>query len=245
MALQLYTLCLTKVGSSLLHPVLSGSGSTGIILENFECLPNLHPRDGPWWLSWGSCRVPDLDVSQGHARWQPRILSNVSRDPTSLGLEIRSIVGEDHWADLCLLVPTSGQVKIPTTQLAFKAGPGVRTLPDNLGNGSSLSHLCDRSGCVSCEHLTLELAHANNLRRQRCPGVTLVTTSLADGFPTIVHESPCAHATGHSHLELLATSCRKIHIVMMARGAIEAINREIQVFAAAATAPWSSDPALG
>lgn len=75
-------------------------------------------------------------------------------------------------------------------------------LPLNAGAGGSLSHLCDKRGCVRVSHLEVTSEHATNLARQRCRGPSLLVFR-----GRIVQEHLCAHAQGGTREELLRNSC--------------------------------------
>lgn len=85
-------------------------------------------------------------------------------------------------------------------------------LPLNLGSGSSVSHLCDQTGCVRKDHLEVAIVHQTNMNRQRCVGMTLVV--IAD---FIVAEIACKHAAG-TYFEKLTTCCRKVQVLEVGLG---------------------------
>lgn len=84
-------------------------------------------------------------------------------------------------------------------------------LPSNLGSGSSVSHLCDRIGCIKLEHLEISSQHQENLTRQRCQGLTLVIADVL-GAPQILTINPCVHGI---RLGGVKGTCRKLRLVTL------------------------------
>jgi len=73
-----------------------------------------------------------------------------------------------------------------------------------------VSHHCDETGCIAVNHLSSALHHIDNLARQRCLGVLLVTFN-----DIILMERPCSHATASSEAVALQTSCRKVQTIRL------------------------------
>ena len=96
-------------------------------------------------------------------------------------------------------------VKLPCHHVAYNADllrRGTAPLPLDAGAGGSLSHTCDKRGCVRVSHLEVTSEHRDNLNRQRCQGPSLLVFR-----GVIVQERPCAHAQGERHEERLRNSC--------------------------------------
>jgi hypothetical protein len=74
--------------------------------------------------------------------------------------------------------------------VAYAAHPAraEAPIPENAGAGGSISHNCDTQGCCKIQHLEATPKHQDNMDRQRCSGVTLITYK-----GVIVQEIPCAH----------------------------------------------------
>lgn len=141
----------------------------------------------------------------------------------------------ETWRNLKSLAGPNGQVKIPCHHLAFVAGNAGVEIPNNMGAGASMSHLCDSRGCIRETHLELTLQHVDNLERQRCPGVILIVS-----LDLIIHELPCAHARGNSTEERIATSCRKLVMVWLPDASTSALVENYQQYNNALATPWSS-----
>lgn len=75
------------------------------------------------------------------------------------------------------------------------------------GRGASVSHRCDGGECIRPEHVVFTRAHRDNMARQRCAGLVLVTRQ-----GVIIEEKPCVHDSqpadpGHHD------TCRHISVV--------------------------------
>lgn len=109
-------------------------------------------------------------------------------------------------------------------------------LPDNLGMGSSISHLCDTAGCISVDHLEYVPAHVTNLNRQRCLGVTLIVS-----LDLIIHEVPCQHGVGDTVEARISSSCRKLRMVQLPPYSVTALfENHTQIAEAMQSSPLSS-----
>jgi len=218
-----------------------GEGFTTEGLRALDCLPTNVPRTGGWYADWACCDVINLSLRGGHPRWQPRVLAGglTPANPTAVGRLIKDVLREQSWNELKLQASGSGQVKIPCHHLAFLAfvmgGVGI---PDNMGAGASMSHLCDTVGCIRQDHLELTLQHMDNLERQRCRGVTLIVT-----LDLIIHEVPCDHGRGLSAPERIASSCRRVKIIWLPDASVRGLltnHQEIAFAMAASSSPPSS-----
>lgn len=106
-------------------------------------------------------------------------------------------------------------VKILCHHIAYnhiaKQNPGVYPpLPENLGAGSSISHLCD-SACVTTAHLVAAGEHSQNLARQRCPGVVLLCKS-----GVILQVVDCPHFRRDENGIVAEPNCVRIKVIELA-----------------------------
>jgi hypothetical protein len=201
-----------------------------------SCLPGNQPRTGAWYVSWATCSVATYLGSQ-HPRWQPTIVKpGTTSTPLAEGNahSLKDKLAPQKWGRLKNLASTNGQVKIPLHHLAFRfQNPGVQ-LPANLGHGASISHLCDRHGCVRPEHLELTIQHANNLERQRCMGVALVV-----GADVIIHEVPCPHGVGLTSEARINSSCRKLRMIWLPSASLDHLFKVHEDMLSALNLPFS------
>lgn len=193
-----------------------------------ELKSGINSRDGSWYLSLIRCHISGLSAADGHPRVQVDVLS---KGETQNGLlsRVKAAVGKEASDRFIRLGDSLGsgkpgrkQIKLQAHHVAFRAASedGVNIVPLNAGKGGSISHLCDVKGCVRGDHLESTPAHAQNMARQRCHGVRLLTFANQ-----IVQETPCAHGRGKGDTlgEILA-SCRKVSILEVSAGAADIIQ---------------------
>lgn len=106
----------------------------------------------------------------------------------------------------------SVQRKVFTHVLAY-ASTHEEPLPV-LGRGASIDHLCGQKACSNPSHLTLAVAHRDNVARIGCLGVTLIVAGQS-----IVHMVPCPHASGDG-LTALRSGCAKVHVIRLPQGLV-------------------------
>jgi hypothetical protein len=208
----------------------------GPLPVNLSCLAGNHPRDGNWYYQWATCRTYNY-TGQGYPRWQPTVRkrgSILTPDRDGNGRAMKGVMSKDRWDRLKHLANANGQVKIPVHHLMFRATHPDIAIPDNMGQGASMSHLCDRRECVRSEHLELTEHHVDNLERQRCTGVILIVAA-----DVIVHEVPCPHSVGETNARRIDSSCRKIRMVCLPNDAIEHLVGTFQTILALAALPFS------
>lgn len=164
-------------------------------------------RNGTWWQDHITCECSPRKGAG--ARWQPRIRAASNKALTSLGRWFTDQFRETRVKKL------PDQPKIPEAQLVWMHMHLQTAVPEDLGNGSSMSHFCDRGFggsdpwcCVRESHITWEASHQANMDRQRCSGNTLI---IYRG--RIVKVSVCRHSTGDGLSERLNTSCRRVFII--------------------------------
>lgn len=210
------------------------SGST---VEVLRTLTNTveQSRSGAWYANeFARCTVP-VTAAAAHGRYQIKI--NASSSASQMGVMTQALSRLDTERGSSLLAefralpgdPDSENavVKITRHVLAYAAGrsEGDAEIPLNLGAGSSISHLCDTTGCIEKSHLRVELAHKDNLVRQRCRGVRLTVSTWNR---RILQEEPCVHGNAKagdvpssskvmpealSLEDQLLLSCRKVQLV--------------------------------
>lgn len=163
--------------------------------------------DGQFWISWLRCH---RKTGEDYPRHQPKLSSDRPGSGSQV-TRLREKLSQDGWRsfnELALRTP-GRQPKIPAHHLALRAKAGER-LPSNLGSGSSVSHLCDNKNCINPEHMEVAEEHSANLRRQRCPGVTVIEFGQR-----VLQVQSCPHGNGLTHLSRLNNSCRRIHVVRL------------------------------
>jgi hypothetical protein len=146
-----------------------------------------------------------------HPRWDIRLLTpgRVSDMATgTVGGDLKIKLGPLLWEKLKGMIPRSDlNVKFNMHHIAYLLNTkrDAAPIPDNVGRGGSISHICDRTGCIKPDYLQATPLHRRNLDRQRCPGV-LIIHYLGEIF-----ENPCLHAVDEVTLEeKIDLSCRKI-----------------------------------
>lgn len=160
-----------------------------------------HP--GTWWVDLCQCEIVELK-SPDHPRWQVDLngagkSSNVAK--------VREVLSAESFGRL-EETSTEGNkrmVKLPCHHVAYNADLSRRDtapLPLDAGAGGSISHTCDKTGCVRVRHLECTPLHISNLYRQRCQGPSLLVFQ-----GVIVQEIPCPHGKGGSLEERLQNSC--------------------------------------
>lgn len=193
-------------------------------------------RDGSWWINHITCHISGLTAQAGHPR--VAIETKFSALLPSPGSTLRSIfdtLGKGPGNRLISLGQALGlrgksgrsQVKLQAHWIAFRAAAASdseKLLPVGLGKGGSISHLCDVTGCLRADHLESTPKHADNMVRQRCPGVVLLTLR-----GMIVQEVPCKHGKGKSDTLLgdLMASCRKIVPCEIGQGVVDLIQNTL------------------
>lgn len=168
-------------------------------------------RNGAWYSSLVRCLVVEFSFVTGHPRWQVSIRGGGHDSQPgigSMGDKLRSRMSVDRW-DALRSVVNGRQVKFQVHHVAYAAGAAMLSvpLPENAGSGGSVSHLCDRLGCIRPDHLEATPRHADNMSRQRCPGILLLIY-----LGEIILEKPCQHGADRS-LTLqrqIEKSCRKV-----------------------------------
>lgn len=172
-------------------------------LQLLRGLPDGTTHDGAWWVDLCRCEIVDLK-SDDHPRWQVDLngagaTSNVAR--------VRDVLTAQsfHLFQSASTEGTKKMVKLPCHHVAYNADlsrRGMAPLPLDAGAGGSLSHTCDKRGCVRVIHLEVTSEHAKNLIRQRCQGPCLLVFQ-----GVIVQEFPCPHGEGGTQEERLRNSC--------------------------------------
>lgn len=213
---------LLRVSTSLTHGFVYEIQMTGAeqgLVRTLNAVPREggNVRNGQWYLAWAQCHLSKLKAEGNHPRWQPRILDEKTRRTpatlSSVGKSIKEALVKKGflgvWLDLKHIAEKSskGQIKIPLHHLAFKSGDENETVLTNMGTGSSISHLCDKWGCIRVEHLEHCVEHIDNLARQRCTGVTLFCVA-----GQIAAECPCEHGVGDDIESQIERSCRKLRV---------------------------------
>jgi hypothetical protein len=179
------------------------SAATRQQLRPLQGLEDGSTHDGSWWVDLFKCEIVELK-SDDHPRWQVD-LNGAGK--TSNVVKVREILTVQSFS-LFEATSTEGTkkvVKLPCHHVAYNADLSRRDaapLPLDAGAGGSLSHTCDKRGCVRVSHLEVTSEHASNLNRQRCQGPSLLVFR-----GVIVQERHCAHAQGGTHEERLRNSC--------------------------------------
>lgn len=172
-------------------------------------------RNGQFYRSFITCSVVALTHSDSanHPRYQ---IDVGATGVNSLANAVKAVMSNGSWQAFKALANNESsrqQIKILCHHVAYNASP-IRVsapIPQDVGSGGSISHLCDRQGCVERSHLEATPAHVDNMARQRCEGVTLVLYAGA-----IIMESPCSHGMGKGSRQAeIDASCRKIRLVRL------------------------------
>ena len=172
-------------------------------LQSLRGLEGGLTHDGSWWVDLCKCEIVELK-SDDHPRWQVDL--NGAGRSSNVAL-VRGVLTAQSFS-LFEAASTEGVkkvVKLPCHHVAYNADLSRRDtapLPLDAGAGGSISHSCDRRGCVRVSHLEVTSEHADNLSRQRCQGPSLLVFR-----GVIVQERPCAHGRGGSHEAQLRNSC--------------------------------------
>jgi hypothetical protein len=185
-------------------------------------------RDGGFYLAWLACRISTIAPNKNGSKdlGHPRIRITVPKKAStasdmykqmSLAISAEKIQAFNSLSSPVLSSGGTDQVRLGVHHVAYNAArarPGFQSLTQ-CGMGASVSHLCDRVGCVRPEHLEFVSSHGDNTRRQRCRGLTLVIAQSAD---VIIGEQPCLHAGSPEVTEeSLALCCRRLCIVPLGK----------------------------
>ena len=146
---------------------------------------------GAHWITWCQCTVTDIQPASetGHP------VKILRKSPNGIKLQT--------WETL---KGTNQVVRFTVSHLAFIISHADVVLPSNLGaGGGSVSHLCDRRGCITGSHCEF-VPHSSNMERQRCSGVLLLI-----GNECVLQEVRCPHDTTPD----FSGSCRKVRLILL------------------------------
>lgn len=204
------------------RPTTSWSTATTDRVKAFRASPDGSTHPGSWWIDLCKCELVGGSDVKDHPRWQVDIEARGSK---AVVLEVEKALSVERLADFKALASAGAKkmVKLQAHHVALSADLSRRDtapLPLNAGSGGSISHLCDRTGCVRVCHLEITPIHKKNLDRQRCRGPKLVVFQ-----GVIVQEEPCAHAqVGLSPEARLSNSClAHVNIVELTDGGAYAV----------------------
>jgi hypothetical protein len=156
-------------------------------------------HSGEWWISKCTCEIVPGGTRES-LRWQingPGRSTGTSLTTPPKGKQAgihnisRLLKGEarDSLRRICDAAGgDKPNVKLWAHHLAYLVGPFRKPdgLPENLGSGEAVSHLCDKC-CVSPYH-NMHESQKGNMSRVNCPGTTIM---VKDGV--IIAELPCIH----------------------------------------------------
>lgn len=192
-------------------------------------------QKGSDWRKFVTCISFDPDLSKGlewvggYARfqlnWKPN-KDGVWQTPTKrhrgqqpILKRVSEVLTDDEWqAFRAQFLPSEDKassgisVKILCHHIAYnvlaKTQPSIYPdLPDDVGVGSSVSHLCDNK-CISAVHMLLASEHADNLARQRCAGITLICRS-----GVILQVVDCPHFRRSETGTIESPNCVRLRVV--------------------------------
>lgn len=195
---------------------------SGMSLEQLKLLQDGRGtgRDGAFWAGFIQCRTfrGVAPSNCGHHRWQIRIPKAGGKlRKGSVGGLLVSGLGAKSRNRLFALGQDHMQLRVFTHHVGYLSSGGE--LPTDLGNGSSIDHLCGQGGCHNPAHLALATVHSQNVARINCDGITLVVVNQL-----IVQEQACAHAAaGAFPNSTVLDSCRKVKILCLDEIAVEAV----------------------
>lgn len=216
---------------------------TGMRVDELErCLALDDCHSGEWWVAHCSCEVIDLGSGSGtsHARWQLNFTagrgvttpSKRSRGEVPMLVQLRSCVGESKWQALKQTVlanaghppPSRFTAKLDVHHVAYVASPQRwagegHPIPDQVGAGSSVGHLCDTAGCIRESHLVAHTFHVDNLARQRCPGCTVVVCGSV-----VIFEQVCGHGYVDGAPDF-NVACTRVNVVYMPPSVLSRANQ--------------------
>lgn len=88
-------------------------------------------------------------------------------------------------------------------------GCPLQRIPDNVGSGGSVDHLCDGDGCIEAEHCIPAAQHKTNVDRINCPGVGLFCSG-----DVITGVLPCQHAVKDAENNIdVESGCRRLYLL--------------------------------
>lgn len=149
--------------------------------------------------------------------WETPVKRTRGREP-QLRL-VKHVLLDDEWdAFKATYLPaddsgtTAISVKILCHHIAYNwlaknSNVPMPELPENLGHGSSISHLCDNA-CVTASHLVAATEHSDNTARQRCQGVIL----LCKGG-VILQVVDCPHFRIDAKGAVAAPNCMRVRVI--------------------------------
>lgn len=204
-------------------------------------------KTGAEWRKYVSCITFDenslgMDWSAGYPRFQMNWKLNKdgewqtplkrSRGELPIMKRVSDVLTDEEWASFrAMYVPdasekrTSISIKIMCHHIAYnmlaKSQPALYPeLPEQLGAGSSVSHLCDNK-CITGVHMIVSDQHVQNLERQRCAGVTLLCSG-----GVILQAIDCPHFKSDDDGVVLAPNCVRLRVVELNFDPFDASKRD-------------------
>jgi hypothetical protein len=176
-------------------------GLRGVYMMNPLGAIVLVTHSGEWWMDWSECCI-----------FYPGIVPNPIVPPVaSSQIQFAACPAGISQANFNAWKGRSANVKPLAHVIAWKQANIATQVPQNLGAGTSISHLCDTASCCRRDHLVLAAAHQANMDRQRCRGVMLIAITDATGLSLIIRQERCSHDTSNDFSE----SCRRVHIISL------------------------------
>lgn len=178
---------------------------------------------GAEWLEHITCETikspsSNIDFQGQYPRWQMQFKK---RDATSAVItpgkgtktpnDIRAFFEHngamDEWHSLKHVCNIgSNKFTLSVHHIALRAGNPAIQLPEDLGSGSAVAHLCDRHNCVKQSHMLL-LSQQSNMDMQRCAGAVLLVKA-----GVIMQVIECPHYRKQGGV-VVQRSCARLRVV--------------------------------
>lgn len=195
------------------------------------CYASIDPGmpDGEAWAEHTTCHILSdqgahgLDWSVKYPRFQ---LKFGARNPIgtvktpvkkSVGQRLKGLLSANAWSAIKQVATdlAGGKFAAPVHHIAYIVrklespnDPQLVPLPDSLGEGMAIAHLCDNHRCCKKEHMQVKTQSAN-MSMQRCVGAVLF---VRDGVICQVHH--CPHFQASPDGAVLQPDCAKLSVVV-------------------------------
>lgn len=198
--------------------------------DELACYASIDPGmpDGEAWAEHITCHILSdqgahgLDWSMKYPRFQlkfgARRPSGSVKTPAkkSAGNRLKGLLSSEAWSAIKQVATdlAGGKFAAPVHHIAYilrklenPNDPQLVPLPEDLGAGTAIAHLCDNHRCCKKEHMQVKTQSAN-MSMQRCVGAVLF---VRDGVICQVHHCPHYRVNPHGVVE--QPDCAKLSVV--------------------------------
>lgn len=149
-------------------------------------------KNGQHWANWVCCKKRTTVDERIQTRLKPAGLNDIVWKTWDCRTKTIKNKGQPNE------YTQYGQVKLIYTTVTYRVKYPNDIIPAVLGQGNSISHLCDTAGCINPDHIAPGFVHQQNMDRQRCEGLTLLVDETC-----IIQEFPCRHTPCCTRIKVL------------------------------------------